>query len=96
MTENLATNKQIFCYNCNKFTRTIEPISLQRIKYDKFHIYGICENCISTKSKFVFFDRDMFPDIFFVIPARKTFLNNIILDNNEIVNIYRYVDKIIN
>jgi hypothetical protein len=92
----MSKSKIIFCYHCNSHSKTIEPISLERIYLTKFHISGVCENCKLTKSKFIYLPQNECLPIFFIIPKRRIFLNNINLINHDIVNIYENIEKFIN
>ncbi len=39
----------IYCYTCQKPTRTIEPVMVRRLK-ESFHVYGLCAVCKDTKT----------------------------------------------
>ncbi len=68
---------------------------LQRVNLFKFHICGLCEKCNRTKSKFILSYKTSFPKCFFELQCRRTFLNNIIVDD-KLVNIFEKVNNLIN
>jgi hypothetical protein len=93
-----STNRQIFCYRCNKFTNTCEPIVINRTLNNKLKISGICCDCNLAKSKFISSEiRRLLPyDLVFNTDSHRTFINNIETFNKKIMPIFPMVDKIIN
>ena len=42
--------KNIFCYECNKYTESIEPIIIRRYQVHSFSISVMCQKCKGLKS----------------------------------------------
>ncbi len=95
MCDSETHSNQLFCYFCKNYTKTVEPMVLQRVNNFKFHICGLCEKCNRTKSKFILSYKTSFPECFFELPFQRTFLNNIIVDD-KLVNIFEKVNNLIN
>ena len=69
-------NTGIFCYNCNKFTETIEPIILKRFAVDKIKIIGVCKKCLIGKChEYVETDYCHLPKFIYSIPVGILYIN---------------------
>ena len=71
-------NTSIFCYNCRKFTRTVEPILLKRFADMKIKVMGTCEKCLLGKChEYEETSYCHLPKIIFSIPIGMLFVNNV-------------------
>ena len=75
---------RIFCYNCNSYTESIEPIIIRRSNSNSFAFLAACKNCEDIKT-FALSDYscEKFPHDYFNLSLHKSFLNNIITDKGE-------------
>lgn len=74
---------RLFCVDCNRMTKSIEPVIMQRINYH-FKFYVICAECGNTKTR-----RITYPDHIKELPSC---LNN--FDNYRLhVNEYKHNSK---
>ena len=71
-------NTSIFCYNCRKFTRTVEPLFLKRFAIQKIKIIGTCEECLLGKChEYEETPYCHLPEIIYSIPVGMLFINTV-------------------
>ena len=83
----------IHCWNCNCYTKTIEPIIIKRFGVDKIKVTGCCDKCKIGKVRNYFHN---LPNEWHKIPLNHIYGNNIIYGNGESVKILDIFDKYIN
>lgn len=87
----------IACHKCNQKTKTIAPIFVKRLNYNKFCVYGVCAECEYTKLKFLnSTEARLLPDIFYNMKIPGFALSKILDNSNEGIDILPLVDTIIN
>ena len=83
----------IHCWNCNYYTKTIEPIIINRYGIEKIRVIGCCDICKRGKSRNYSYD---LPSGWYSIPIKQIFGNNIIYHNGKSVKILDMFDNYIN
>ena len=88
---------RIFCYDCNLYTKSIEPIIIRRYNTQSFGIFATCYKCKTFKTiGLKDFYNEKFPRDYFNLPLGKPFMNNIITNKGEKRNILKDLFSIIN
>ena len=88
---------RIFCYNCNLYTESIEPIIIRRSNSHSFAFLAACNNCEDLKTLALSdYNCEKFPRDYFNLPLHKSFLNNVVTDKGEKRNIFKDLFYIIN
>ena len=96
---NYKTRKswRIYCYNCNSYTESIEPIIIRRSNSHSFAFLTACEKCENLKTLALSdYNCEKFLLHYFNLPLHKLFLNNIITDKGEKRNILKDLFYLIN
>ena len=76
--------KRIYCYDCNEYTESIEPILFRRYNKPTFSILAMCNKCSNIKQCAVSDDLyEKFPLSYFDFKLSKYFLNEVV-DKNGI------------
>lgn len=83
----------IHCWNCNYYTKTIEPVMIKRFGIEKIKIMGCCERCKMGKTRHYFYN---LPYEWNKIPLYHVYGNNIIYPDGKSVRILDIIDKYIN
>ena len=88
---------RIFCYDCNSYTESIEPIIIRRHNTHSFAFLTACEKCDNVKTLALSdYNCEKFPSDYFKLPLHKAFKNNIITYKGEKRNILKDLFYIIN
>ena len=87
----------IACHRCNQKTKTVAPIFVKRLNYNRFCVYGVCADCEYTKYKFLNnVESRMLPEIFYSMNIPGFALNKITQTVNKGIDVFPLVDPIIN
>ena len=81
---NIRKPCRIFCYNCNLYTESIEPIIIRRSNSHSFEFLAACNNCENLKTLALSdYNCEKFLRYYFNLPLHKSFLNNVVTDKGE-------------
>ncbi len=91
-------NNMIYCYRCDKYTNTYEPIIINRTRNNLMKLTGMCSSCNLAKTKFLSSNiRKLLPyDLVYNTECYTTFINNIETIDGRIFPIFPMVNHIIN
>ena len=68
--------KNIFCYECDEYTESIEPVIFRRYQVHSFSITVMCQKCIKLKSwSITDFFHEKFPRHYFDLKLCTCYMN---------------------
>ena len=83
----------IHCWNCDCYTKTIEPIIINRYGLEKIKVIGCCDRCKKGKARNYSYN---LPSDWYKIPIKQIFGNIVIYKNGDSIKILDLVDNYIN
>ena len=91
-------NNRFTCRYCNYMpTRTISPMMIRKLNNRSFHVSGLCEICLRTKSKFLSdYQVKQLPNVVYNIRTTTGYLEYVEDEKGNLVKIFPILDKIIN